>query len=264
MRIGNRSIVKIFGAMFNRVHWIALWNMMFTYRRFFDMFRRYVFGAGGYPYAAEVRVPAAAGGVLRIMTYYRDDVLTVNEVFCRKDYGNGKNVRVVLDIGSNIGVSALYFLTRNGDAHCYLYEPVPQNIANLRQNLAGFADRYTLYECAVADEAGTVEFGVEETGRYGGIGAETGNVITVECRNINDAVADVLNRHGRIDVLKIDTEGAEIRTVTAIRYEYLNKIAAIYIEAKPAENLLPRGMFRQRQYGAVCQMINIVVSTENG
>ena len=36
--------------------------------------------------------------------------------------------RAVIDLGSNIGISALYFLTRNADCRVWLYEPVPRNV----------------------------------------------------------------------------------------------------------------------------------------
>ena len=68
----------------------------------------------------------------------------------RRSYG----AQVVVDIGSNIGISALYFLTRNPDCRVWLYEPVPRNVERLRANLAGYEDRYTLREAAVAPAAG--------------------------------------------------------------------------------------------------------------
>ena len=71
---------------------------------------------------------------------------TVNEVFCRQDYGADASIRAVVDVGSNIGISALYFLTRSPDCRAWLYEPVPRNVERLRGNLAGYEDRYALRE----------------------------------------------------------------------------------------------------------------------
>jgi FkbM family methyltransferase len=157
-------------------------------------------------------------------------------VFCRRDYATGPEARVVVDVGSNIGISALYFLTRNRHLRVHCYEPVPANARRLRANLTAFADRFELTEAAVADRSGRVSFGVEASGRYGGIGVATGDAIEVPCLDVNDVLAGVLSREGRIDVLKLDTEGAELRTARAIRPEHLDRIDTIYLELeRPAE-----------------------------
>ena len=157
------------------------------------------------------------------MLYCHDDILTVNEIFCRKDYSAGKNIRNIVDIGSNIGISALYFLTRNNYSYCYLYEPVKSNIEKLKNNLNGFEDRYQLFEFAVSNQEEEVEFEIEDTGRYGRIGIKTGKSIKVQCKHINDVLTGVFEKCNFIDILKIDTEGVEIQTVLAIKGEYLKK-----------------------------------------
>src|SRR5262245_917624 len=95
---------------------------------------RYLSGRGDYPWRCAVRTPL---GVVAPRTYSHHDVVTVTEVFCRHDYESPDDVRVVVDVGSNIGISALYFLTRNPHVRCHLYEPVGRNVARLRENLAG-------------------------------------------------------------------------------------------------------------------------------
>jgi FkbM family methyltransferase len=79
---------------------------------------------------------------------------------------------VVVDVGSNIGLSALYFLTRPSRPYCFLYEPDPRNTARLRDNVARFADRWELAEAAVAARPGRVRFATEPTGRYGRVGGD--------------------------------------------------------------------------------------------
>ncbi len=175
-------------------------------------------------------------------------MMTVNEVFCRLDYNAGPGVRTIVDIGSNIGISALYFLSRNRSAHCYLAEPDPKNIARLSKNLAPFAARYTLDECAVSDAAGTVEFGLESSGRYGGIGLERDETILVRCRDINELLEEVIAAAGRIDILKVDTEGLEARTVMAIRPDLLDEVDVIYLESlEQVEPLHPTSMVQTRR-----------------
>jgi FkbM family methyltransferase len=198
-----------------------------VYPRFGPNAWRYFTGRGSYPYDCEVRTPS---GMVRPRLWAHDDLLTVNEIFCRLDYAAGPDVRVVVDIGSNIGISALYFLTRNADSRCYLYEPVPRNVERLRRNLDLFRGRWTVEEAAVWDRDGVVEFGVEPTGRYGGIGIAMPNRIEVPCLSINDVLERVIEREGHVDVVKVDTEGAEVDTVAAIRPDLLDHIDTIYFE----------------------------------
>ncbi|MFH1899993.1 MAG: hypothetical protein ABIJ83_01840 [Patescibacteria group bacterium] len=63
-------------------------------------------------------------------------------------------------------MSALYFLTRNNFCKCYLFEPDPDNVVKLNGNLKNFEGRYTLKECAVANETGIKQFGKDPIGRY--------------------------------------------------------------------------------------------------
>ena len=58
-----------------------------------------------------------------------------------------------------------------------------------------------------------------------------------------------------IDILKIDTEGVEVKTVTSLHTELAEKIRIIYLEAYP-EHSLHLAIFRQKQYGSVCQLRN--------
>jgi FkbM family methyltransferase len=157
-------------------------------------------------------------------------MLTANEVFCREDYRAATDIGVAVDIGSNIGISALYFLSRDHRARAYLYEPDPRNLPRLRRNLQGFEGRYSLEPVAVDVADGEVPFSVEPTGRYGRIGVELSEQVTVTSRAINAVLADVLAVEEEIDVLKVDTEGTEERLVGAIEPSHLDRIAAIYYE----------------------------------
>ena len=203
------------------------------YPAFADVLKRYLFGGGDYPYACRVRTPM---GIVAPLTYTHHDIFTVQEVFGREDYRAGRDLRVAVDIGSNIGISALYFLTRNGEARCYLYEPVPRNVERLRSNLTAYEDRYDLQDIAVAADGGTVAFTVEPFGRYGGIGVIGDQHIDVTCRAIAEVLDEVLAHEDRIDLLKIDTEGAEAATVGAIRPDQLRHIDTICFETSTPYN----------------------------
>jgi FkbM family methyltransferase len=234
--LGNRPIGFIARNAVRRENWQALARMPRVYPSFAQNAWRYFTGRGAYPYDCAVRTPL---GIVRPRLWSSHDLLTVNEIFCRRDYEAPADVGVVVDIGSNVGISALYFLTRNRTARCHLFEPVPQNVGRLRENLAGFDGRWTLQEAAVWDRDTVVEFGVEPTGRYGGINVAAPELIQVPCLDVNGVLEHVLAREAHIDILKVDTEGAEVDTIAAIRPELLDRIATIYFETTDRPVLHP-------------------------
>jgi FkbM family methyltransferase len=213
---------------------------------------RYTFKGGTYPYVCRLRTPV---GEVAIELSSWHDMLTVNEVFSRLDYRAPVSVGTVVDVGSNIGVSALYFLTRNENVQCHLFEPDPRNIPRLRANLAPFESRYTLDESAVADSAGIVEFGIESTGRYGGVGLVLDETVLVPCRDINMILEGVVAEAGEIDILKIDTEGLERRTILAIRPDILGKLRMIYFESLEHVEPLHPEAFRQSRRLATLRLL---------
>jgi len=201
-----------------------------------DFARRYFLGGGDYPAPCPVRTPL---GIVAPTVYSHHDVFTVNEVFCRLDYRLPDGAVNVVDIGSNIGISALYFLTRSPRVRCRLFEPDPRNVERLRENLAGYEDRYVLREAAVADAGGRVSFGREASGRYGGVGVSAPEQIEVDCLSIDDVLRDALRDAERIDFVKLDTEGLENRTVAAIDRQLLTSIDVIVFETLSPFNPAP-------------------------
>lgn len=225
--LGGRSVGLVLRSLVEPEHYAALAGMPRRYPDFPQVAKRYFLGGGEYPYRCRVRTPA---GEIAPLAHHPHDIMTVHEVFGREDYRCGADLRVAVDIGSNIGISALYLLTRNHTSRCYLYEPVPRNVQRLRANLTGYEERYRLQQVAVADRGGIVDFTVEPTGRYGGIGVAGGEHIQVQCRPIADVLDEVLDREPWIDLLKIDTEGAERDTVAAIPPRHLSRIGVICFE----------------------------------
>lgn len=205
---------------------------------------RYLTASGSYPYSPAVRTPT---GIVRPTLDSFHDMMTFNEIFLREDYFLPKDARTVLDLGSNKGISALYFLTRHPEVRVWLYEPVPANIERLRSNLVGLEDRYTLDQVAVGSTSGLVSFNIEPTGRYGGIGVATEEAITVTCKDINTVVGGILDVEPAIDLLKIDIEGLELAVIEAIDHAYLPRIRTICFEWADS-NLKPLKEFYAAAY----------------
>jgi FkbM family methyltransferase len=255
VNIGRRNIRKLIYSLCQAMNYITFYNMLKVYKSPLDMLMRYIFNIGNYPLKINIRTPI---GIITPLIYNNDDLINVNCIFCRLDYYARNDIKYVVDIGSNIGISALYFLSRNSLSIVYLYEPVPENINKLKQNLSNFQGRYELNEIAVYSKSGVLDFGVEETGLYGGIDIETGEYIKVNCKNINDVLKEVFSKIDRIDLLKIDIEGKEYETLMAINDKYLNNITKIYAEmSNPPLNLLSikyGALFTIKKYGNILVM----------
>jgi FkbM family methyltransferase len=234
MRLGHRGVRRALGAPFHGPHYRAALGMVRRYplRDLPGNARRYLTAGGDYPYVCRLRTPT---GPVAPTLYSSHDMLTVNEVFCREDYRCPRDVRVVVDAGANIGISALYFLTRNPAARVYAFEPDPRNAARLRGNLAAYADRFRLESVALDTSDGIASFASDPSGRYGTLG-DTSELwweptfIEVRVRSINAALTEILERESQIDVLKIDTEGLEEKLVGALADELLPHIRLIVYE----------------------------------
>jgi FkbM family methyltransferase len=236
--LGDRPLGFIARESVRPSNWVALARMPRRYRHPIDGARRYFTPAGSYPYRCEVRTPL---GVVVPVLHSQHDMITVNEIFCREDYRVGDEAEVVVDIGSNIGISALYFLTRSERARAWLFEPVPRNVERLRENLSSFEGRWRLDRTAVADREGEETFSMEPTGRYGALGPADEGSISVRVRHIDDVLRQVLEAEGRIDVLKLDTEGVEARTLAAASPELLRQVGVIFAEDIAGEIQPPAG-----------------------
>jgi FkbM family methyltransferase len=253
VQIGGRDVGKVAKAMFERRHYHAALKMVRLYKQPAQMFRRYLTEAGDYPFIAQVKAPS---GWLNLQLFTPHDVLTVNEIFCREDYFADENDEIIVDFGSNIGISAAYFLSRGPSVHTYLFEPLPANVERLQSNLDSFRDRYTLEQVAVGPEDGEVEFGWEPTGRYGGVGQATGQTIVVKSRNSTTVLEEVIAKRGRVDVLKVDIEGLEETVIGDIPATLARHINKIYVEFNFPTNPLA-ATHALTQYGEIAQFVRL-------
>jgi len=227
-RVFGRPLRAVVAALFNPLHYLSIVRSS-VYENVLDsFFKRYVLGRGDYPYSCLLRTPS---GVLAADAYSHYDMLTINEIFTWKCYANERSAKIVVDFGSNIGISVLYFICLNPESFVYAYEPLATNCIKLRKNLSAFSSRYNLIEAAVCTYHGQVDFAVESTGRYSGIGLKHSNIEKVACVDARQVIKDVVSEHGKIDILKVDIEGAERDIFQQMDPEVLSNVEKIYIES---------------------------------
>ncbi len=252
--MSRHSIKSFSSALLKKPFYVAFFNIIRFFEGPLEILIRYVFETGSYPAKFAVRTPL---GLQRVSVFSHDDLITFVECFGKLDYVATEDVSLVVDFGSNIGISALYFLTRNPSVKVYLFEPVPRNVERLKENLKGFETRYEIKEWAIGIKEGQADFASEKTGRYGGLIKDGSSHLSqcpperrieVKVQSANKVLREILSRHDSIDILKIDVEGFEAEILAHLEMEVLGRIGRIYAETT-ADQKVPG--FLSERYGGV-------------
>jgi FkbM family methyltransferase len=129
------------------------------------------------------------------------------------------DVRTVLDIGANAGISAVYFAVSFPRAEVHAFEPDPGNCELLRLN-AEASGRIHVHPFALGASDGELTlYDSDEAVNFGGFSAHSAGVHSarskkVPMRHAGRCLAELGIRS--VDLLKIDTEGAEWDILTAV------------------------------------------------
>lgn len=136
--------------------------------------------------------------------------------------------QTVLDIGGNIGAAAVYFASTYRRARVLTFEPIAENFALLKRNVAPYSN-IEAFDFALGPSDESVQL-IESPDRrnLGGYsifqrGATSdASRVTVSSR----AIGSVLAESGvqTADVIKVDTEGAEWNILTAIPEPILSRV----------------------------------------
>jgi FkbM family methyltransferase len=150
----------------------------------------------------------------------------------------------ILDCGSNIGAASLFFKRQYPDARITAYEADPELCAMTARNLErnGAADVEVVHAALWTDN-GEVSFLAEgsDSGMVGAVGGAAPGIqaktVTVPSLRLRDVLA-----HDRIDLLKLDIEGAEDAVLIDCE-PVLDRVSAIVMdlhEFDPANRRSPR------------------------
>jgi FkbM family methyltransferase len=141
-----------------------------------------------------------------------------------------QDVKVVLDIGANIGIASLYFASSFPHAAVHAFEPDPGNCELLAAN-ARALPRIHVHAFALGADDGELElFDSDDKANLGGfsshgLGVNTGRSKRVPVRHAGRALAEL--GVDRVDLIKIDTEGAEWEILTSIDRALLGGVRVI-------------------------------------
>lgn len=136
-------------------------------------------------------------------------------------------METVVDLGANVGLTTQFFAQFFPEARYVCVEPNPANTKVLRRNVAWLGTRAEVIEAAVTDYSGQTAFDDAQPSYDGHIApaGQTGRM--VRCCTLEEIVTSC--GLDRIDLLKIDIEGAE-REVLRSSAACLRKVGTIIIE----------------------------------
>ena len=134
------------------------------------------------------------------------------------------NQPVIYDCGANIGVSCLYFKSLYPDARIIALEADPEIAKILQNNISkNNLSNVEVINKAVWTKNSTIEFGVESSDA-GSIYLDS-NKISVNSLRLKD----MIQKEDKIDMLKIDIEGAENVVIPDCK-EVLDKVENLFLE----------------------------------
>jgi FkbM family methyltransferase len=141
------------------------------------------------------------------------------------------NPSVIFDLGAYIGASTAFFATEYPDALVVAVEPEAGNFVLLQENMRGYAN-VRILRAAVWGESGFREVRDSFTGPWGYTICDSPNRSetlhqTVECVTVGDLMERF--RVAKIDVLKLDVEGAE-KSVFENARGWIDKVQIIAVE----------------------------------
>jgi FkbM family methyltransferase len=139
-------------------------------------------------------------------------LLALREVFIDEDYRLDAGIapRTIIDLGSNIGASLIYFRLRYPQARIVGFEPDPAVFARLQRNMAQFGG-VEVHNVAVAGSRGEMTFFRYPQHSWASslipLWGTAADRLTVATRTLDDILDDV--GEPTLDLLKMDIEGSE-------------------------------------------------------
>jgi FkbM family methyltransferase len=148
------------------------------------------------------------------------DFDTAYEIFHERIYSLPpmSDVRTVVDVGGNVGMSCLWWAREYPNASIAAWEPHPTHCAIFADHICsnGYSDRVRLRPAAAGISDGTVSLTDDDD-------ASTIGTSFRSARRIEVAMEDLFASApaGRIDILKMDIEGAEYPILADPRFQQL-------------------------------------------
>jgi len=213
-----------------------LWRCFRRFENWATMTQHF-FALPGSAYPVEVRTRSG----LHITLQEFCDALAVWEMYCREQYRVPHDAQTIVDVGANIGIFTIWAARQAPSARVFSFEPFPQTFARLTENIRshGLDSRTSCHRAGLAAASGCRSMSTEPIASVArallpadvpGDGSVQVTVLTLAelIKQVQDA-----NFGKRIDVLKLDIEGAEHEVLPGIAPEALAPVDLIEVEYHP-------------------------------
>lgn len=161
-----------------------------------------------------------------------DDLVTAWGCWVREDYPVRGDEAVILDAGANVGAFTLYAAARAPGARIHAIEPGTAALAGLRRTVEhnGLGPRVTIHGWGIAGATGERTFYESDTTVYSTMFEVAGRAASgIRVKSLADAVREA-GDPARIDLLKMDCEGAEMEALLAADDATLRRFTRIAVE----------------------------------
>jgi FkbM family methyltransferase len=165
----------------------------------------------GWAFPARLRL-ATGGNVEIVIRPFAGDIFILFEVLMGRCYYipdailRPEDVRLILDCGANIGITALYFASRYPNARIFSIEPNDENFELLKRNTAAESRIVPIRGAVVGRPRKSVRLTSGEPA-WGNFISEEGNGPEIPAFTIEQILSTYNLSH--VDLLKVDVEGAE-------------------------------------------------------
>lgn len=167
--------------------------------------------------------------------YYRtssSDMTLIYEILLKSKYKSEYylpeklNPKIIFDIGGNIGITSIYLAKLFPDSLIYSFEPMPENFEILQKNISQYKN-IRAFNYGLGSKNGSFKVYLSsDPENYGGIsfypdahGNQEKSYISCEVKNVNEIINDL--EVESIDLIKIDTEGAEYDILSTLKVDIL-------------------------------------------
>ena len=169
------------------------------------------------------------------------DMMTINEIFVWQCYPySSSHNDVVLDLGSNTGISTAFFLSSNPNSKVIQYEPNTQLSVYQQKNLQAFpSSRFTTRAVAIGPTSGTGTLQMSHHSRYTSLklSSPVDTTHNVQVQSLESIILEVYQTYGSCDIVKIDIEGFGYISLDSIPLNFPILPRIIYIEEEEDASL---------------------------
>ena len=181
---------------------------------------------------SKFRIPAFKNEIF--VRPYTSDANVFEQIFVHYEYDLeiGYPPQIIVDLGANIGLSALFFSMKFPQAKVIAVEPDKENFSCLKKNTC-LLDNVISIHAAVWDKK--TEVRISDKYNYGKWGMVVEEVVdkTEPLNRIESITVEEImkiNNIAKIDILKIDIESAEFQLFSSGFELWLPKVKVVLIE----------------------------------